>query len=52
MFPDEDSEFEKHMSRAQRAAIFAFIAQFVIVTATLGFAGWVIVQVLQHFEII
>ena len=48
----DDDEFDRDLNRTKKLAVFAFVFNILIVLGLIGFAIWVVVQLLQHFGIV
>ena len=51
-FKDFDRKFDERMASAKRWAIVAICIQLAVYVGVLGFVGWVIVKLLQHFGVV
>jgi hypothetical protein len=51
-FDKFDEQFDSHFKQVRQAAFAAWIIMAGVTLAVLGFGGWVIVKLLQHFNVI
>jgi len=51
-FGNLSDRFERQAKRARNMVFLAGAAYFAIVATVLGFIGWVVVKLMQHFAII
>ena len=51
-FDKFDDEFDSHFKTVRRFAIAAWFIGAGVTCMVLGFVGWVVVKILQHFNVI